>query len=150
MEIRFAAANVVVVDGQARVFATATDSVKLLPELDYLTVQITERRYGRLGRLDATLGVSDIARQVPQCNSGLPDHLPGSRGPIAGDGFFLGGPELDDSLQAIDDQIRMSGDFGYPTGLHKLKLLANHAGYTRKSRWWWIDFHYAPFQIRVW
>jgi len=61
--------------------------------------------------------------------------------PIADEGFLLGGPELNESLQAIDYQIRMPGDFGYPTGLHKPKLLANHAGDTRKSRWWWIDFH---------
>ena len=96
---------------QARVPATAVDSIELLPELSYLAIQITERRYGHLGSLNATLSVRDIARQVPQCNSGLPDHLAGSRGPIAGDCFLLGGSELNESLQAIDYQVRMPGDF---------------------------------------
>ena len=136
-------------DRQMLIAAAAIDSVKLLSELDYLTVQVTKRWHRDQGRLNATLRVGDVVREIPQGASSLVGHPASSYGPVAGDGLFLGGSGPGDTLQAIDYRIRLPGDLGQSAGLHQLKLLANHFSYTRKFRWWRIDFHSDPFRIQV-
>ena len=135
-------------DRQVLILAAAADPVKLLLELDQFAIEITERRYRGQGSLNTPLGLGDVVGKIPQGASGLIGHAACGCRPVASNGLFLGGPGPGNPFQAVYNRIRLPGDLGQPTGLHQLKLLANHAGYTRKSRRWRIDFHGDPFRVR--